>query len=173
MLSAPSSIARRDIMVKIVVPTSGSLLSKRMSVLQPLQAACKGADAEPQLAQLARRGEASLSGSADEQVLRVFCERRGIREKRSHGNVARRGRPDSELFRRAHVDEAERAGGFLERVERDLDVRVIALELAHDGAARRDAFAPARGFELRTGERREVHEQQLALELSAHLEQDF
>ena len=37
---------------------------------------------------------------------------------------------DSELLRRAHVDEAQRAGGFLERVERDLDVRIVALVLA-------------------------------------------
>jgi hypothetical protein len=29
MLSAPSSSARRDITVKMVVPTSGNLLSKR------------------------------------------------------------------------------------------------------------------------------------------------
>src|SRR5579863_4195154 len=130
MLSAPSSSARRDITVKMVVPTSGSLESKRISIsaLQVLQAAGEGAHGEPALAQLPRRRQAALARGAQQEVLPSRPKLAGIRQQSGHGDVPSLSRTSRDLFGRADIDDLEperrRIG---QRGKGDLDAGILLL----------------------------------------------
>src|SRR5580692_6904866 len=126
MLSAPSSSARRDITVKMVVPTSGSLESKRISAFQVLQPAGEGAHVEPALAQLPRRRQAALARGAQQEVLPSRPKLAGIRQQSGHGDVPSLSRTSRDLFGRADIDDLEperrRIG---QRGKGDLDAGIL------------------------------------------------
>ena len=74
----------------------------------------------------------------------------------------------------AHIDQlvaVTRSRG--ERGQPQLDVRILARQIADERTAGRDACRAARRLELHAREIREIHEQQLAAELPRHRQQDL
>src|SRR5258705_10434197 len=107
MFRAFSSIARRDITVKIVVPTSGNLLLNRKSTLQVLQSAGQRVRADSPLAQLLCSGQAALARRAHQQDVARGLEQSGVRQEIRHRYVPGAGGPRGNFLRGATIDYLE------------------------------------------------------------------
>src|SRR5450631_1930118 len=131
MLSAPSSCARRDITVNMVVPTSGNLLWKRTLPIalrgaregrERLKPAGERMHAESGLAQRAGRGEAAFARCANKKILDTRGQQLRIGEQRGHGDVPGRGGRRGEFLGGADIDQLEPLlRGGAERGEAHLD----------------------------------------------------
>src|SRR5580693_6620265 len=127
MFSAFSSVARRDMTVKIVVPISGTLLVNRISALQVSQAAGERAHVQAAFAQNQRRVQAALAGSAHQQWLASVREQIRIRQQLVHVNVPRGGGPFGDLLGGANINDVEAArGGRGKRVPCSLNAEILA-----------------------------------------------
>src|ERR1700722_17110613 len=167
MLSAPSSSARRDITVNMVVPTSGNLLLKcKVSGLQVLQAAGKGTHGQSAFAQFARCRQAALSRGAHQQELPPRGEQAGLRQQGGHGDVPRRGRTRRHFLPGANVDHLKAASRrVVQGVKGDFNLRILWGDGADLSALRSMTLGASRRLELQSGEVREIQQPEFAFEL--------
>ena len=139
MLSAPSSSARRDITVNIVVPTSGNLLMESQeSALQFLRPPASERTASPRLRSSLRRRQAAPAGGAHQQVLPPAARaRRDPPTARAWGCAVRRcGRAATSSALRISMTSRPRRGRRVERAQRNLDAGVLARDFVDDARTR-------------------------------------
>src|SRR5450631_1892505 len=148
MFRAPSSNARRDMTVNMVVPTSGNLLVKRKGLaLQRLQSAGERTHRKAVSAQFARRRQASFARGAYQQEFLSCSEQSGIRQQNGHGNVPRCGRPGRKFFLGSDVDDFEPAPRrFSQRGQGNLDSGFLSGYFPDMRTAGGAALGAARGL---------------------------
>src|ERR1700685_580538 len=111
MFSAFSSAARRDMMVNILVPTSGNSLANRTSVLQSLQSARERMYRKPAFAQSLRGSQAALAGGANQQCRAAAAKQHRIAEQLVHRDMPRSCGAFDHFFGGSNIDDLEAALG--------------------------------------------------------------